>query len=176
MTRARGVTDHGIHGVEPRRLAVRYPHLALHVAGITFAVAGAGLLVSALVEALVGGTETLTLAWCGAAVLTVGVVIWRTTRVPDDILLLDIFVTVAVAWIALALAGALPYLATGTLTSPDDAIFEAVSGFTTTGATVLRPIEGTSRGLLFWRSITQWTGGMGVIVLVVAVLFFFLPA
>ncbi len=164
------MTDDGIHGVERRRLTGRFPHLALHVAGMTFAVAGAGLLVSAFVEALVGGTETFTLAWCGAAVFAVGMLIWRTTRIPDDILLLDIFVTVAVAWVALALAGALPYLATGTLTAPDDAIFEAVSGFTTTGATVLRPIEGTARGLLFWRAITQWIGGMGVIVLVVAVL------
>ena len=49
-------------------------------------------------------------------------------------------------------------------------MFESISGFTTTGATVLRPIEGTGPGILFWRSVTQWMGGMGVIVLVVAVL------
>jgi trk system potassium uptake protein TrkH len=70
----------------------------------------------------------------------------------------------------MALAGAVPYVVTGTIGAYDDAVFESVSGFTTTGATVLRPIEGTSAGVLFWRAITQWIGGMGVIVLVVAVL------
>ncbi len=148
----------------------RYAHLPTHVAGITMAVAGAGLLVSAMVGFLVDDDQAVVLALCGGGALAVGLGVSSITRVPDQIQLRDIFVTVTMAWLALAAAGALPYVATGTLRSPDDAIFEAVSGFTTTGATVLRPIEGTSRGLLFWRAITQWIGGMGVIVLVVAVL------
>ncbi len=148
----------------------RFAHLPTHVAGITAAVAGVGMLVSALVGLLEGDDQAFTLTWCGCASLAVGLGLYAITRVPDKIQLLDIFVTVTIAWVALAVAGALPYVATGTLRSFDDALFEAVSGFTTTGATVLRPIEGTSRGLLFWRAITQWIGGMGVIVLVVAVL------
>ncbi len=148
----------------------RFDHLPSHVGGITAAVAGIGIIVSALVELLEGGDQSLVLLLCGLASLGVGGAIYLITRVPDQIQRLDIFVTVSVAWLALAVAGALPYVATGTLSSVDDALFEAVSGFTTTGATVLRPIEGTSRGLLFWRAITQWIGGMGVIVLVVAVL------
>ncbi len=80
------------------------------------------------------------------------------------------FVTVTLAWVTLTIVGALPYVLTGTITAFDDAMFESVSGFTTTGATVLRPIEGTGPGVLFWRAVTQWMGGMGVIVLVVAVL------
>jgi trk system potassium uptake protein TrkH len=70
----------------------------------------------------------------------------------------------------MAIAGAVPYLLTGHFDRIDDALFESISGFTTTGATVTPDIEATSQGLLFWRSTTQWMGGMGVIVLVVAVL------
>jgi trk system potassium uptake protein TrkH len=77
---------------------------------------------------------------------------------------------VAGGWILASIFGALPFIFTGTLLSPVDALFEAASGFTTTGATVLTAIEGADRGLLFWRSFTQWLGGMGIIVLFVALL------
>jgi trk system potassium uptake protein TrkH len=77
---------------------------------------------------------------------------------------------VAVGWTAVGLFGALPfYLADGSF-SFVDAVFESVSGFTTTGASVFTNIEGVSRGLLFWRSFIQWLGGMGIIVLSVAIL------
>jgi len=73
-------------------------------------------------------------------------------------------------WVLASVFGALPYLFTGVLPQPVDALFESASGFTTTGATVLLDIEGAGRGLLFWRSFTQWLGGMGIIVLFVALL------
>ena len=73
-------------------------------------------------------------------------------------------------WVLASLFGALPYLLTGTLVSPIDALFESASGFTTTGASVLTEIEGAGYGILFWRSFTQWLGGMGIIVLFVALL------
>jgi trk system potassium uptake protein TrkH len=73
-------------------------------------------------------------------------------------------------WLVASLFGALPYLISGTIAHPVDALFEAVSGFTTTGASVLTDIAGQSRGILFWRSFTQWLGGMGIIVLFVALL------
>ncbi|MEM9290783.1 MAG: TrkH family potassium uptake protein [Acidobacteriota bacterium] len=73
-------------------------------------------------------------------------------------------------WFLASIFGALPYLLTGALSSPVDALFESASGFTTTGATVLTDIAGQDRGLLFWRSFTQWLGGMGIIVLFVALL------
>ena len=77
---------------------------------------------------------------------------------------------VAVGWIAAGLVGALPfYLGDGYFTFTD-AVFESVSGFTTTGASVLTNIEAVSKGLLFWRSFIQWLGGMGIIVLSVAIL------
>jgi len=73
-------------------------------------------------------------------------------------------------WVFASLFGALPYLASGVLLSPVDAFFESCSGFTTTGATVFTDIEAAGRGILFWRSFTQWLGGMGIIVLFVALL------
>ncbi len=144
--------------------------MVLHVVGITLGVCGAGVLVSALVETIDGGPDVVALLASGAAITIVGTALWQGTKIPDNIALLDVFVTVTAAWVSMALAGAIPYIATGSLSSVDLAMFESVSGFTTTGATVMRPIEGNSAGILFWRSITQLLGGMGVIVLVVAVL------
>ncbi len=77
---------------------------------------------------------------------------------------------VAGGWVLASIFGALPYLVTGTFTHPIDALFESASGFTTTGASLLTDIESAGRGILFWRSFTQWLGGMGIIVLFVALL------
>ncbi len=146
------------------------PSLVIHILGITLGVSGVGMLVAGAVEAIDGGTEIDVLVLSGVLFSIAGGLLWRLTMVPERIELLDVFSSVFMAWIGLAVAGATPYVLSGTLPSIDDALFEAVSGFTTTGATVLRPIEGVSKGILFWRAITQWIGGMGVIVLVVAVL------
>lgn len=144
--------------------------LPLYVAALSGAVAGVGMIVGALVEVADGGPDTVALLACGLPTLVVGLVVWRATEPPQEVRILDVFVTVTLAWVALAVVGALPYLATGRLTAPDQALFESISGFTTTGATVLRPVADTSQGLLMYRAITQWIGGMGVIVLVIAVL------
>jgi trk system potassium uptake protein TrkH len=79
---------------------------------------------------------------------------------------------IALVWLLVAWAGALPYLFSDEpqLSSPLDAYFESMSGFTTTGASVLTDIEGLSRSLLFWRQLTTWLGGMGILVLALAVL------
>ncbi len=80
------------------------------------------------------------------------------------------FLSVALSWIAMSLFGALPFVFSGEIPNFVDAVFETVSGFTTTGATILTDIEGMSRGCIFWRSLTHWIGGMGVLVFVMAVL------
>ena len=80
------------------------------------------------------------------------------------------FAVVALAWITLSLFGSLPFLLSGEVSGFVNALFETVSGFTTTGATVLKDVEAVSRGMLFWRSFTQWIGGMGVLVFVLAIL------
>ncbi len=74
------------------------------------------------------------------------------------------------AWVLASLTGAVPYWVSDVLPNPVDAIFESASGFTTTGATVLRDIEAAGHPMLFWRSFTQWLGGIGIVVLFVALL------
>ena len=77
---------------------------------------------------------------------------------------------VSAAWVALSLLGALPFVLSGYIPFYIDAVFETVSGFTTTGASILSAVEGLPHGLLFWRSFTHWVGGMGVLILTLAVL------
>ena len=162
-------------GVNPSRgerlLAPRRrPSLVGNVVGLVLAVVGVAIAGSAVVAVVDGGGDALALGICGIVIWAAGSVLWRTTIIPRHIRIVDVYITVTVAWLAMVCAGAVPYLATGTLTGIDLALFEAVSGFTTTGATVISDIEAVSHGTLFWRSTTQWLGGMGVIVLVVAVL------
>ena len=80
------------------------------------------------------------------------------------------FIIVALAWISLSVIGALPFFISGEIPSYIDALFETVSGFTTTGASILKDVESLSKGLLFWRSFTHWIGGMGVLVFIMAVI------
>ncbi len=80
------------------------------------------------------------------------------------------FVIVSLTWIALSVIGALPFYISGEIPSYIDALFETVSGFTTTGASILTDVEAMSRGMLFWRSFTHWVGGMGVLVFVMAII------
>ena len=75
----------------------------------------------------------------------------------------------ALSWVVMSLVGALPFVFAGAIPSYIDAVFETVSGFTTTGASILTDVEGMSRGLLFWRSFTHWVGGMGVLVFLLAI-------
>ncbi|MBR7148164.1 MAG: TrkH family potassium uptake protein, partial [Firmicutes bacterium] len=79
------------------------------------------------------------------------------------------FITVGLAWVVLSAFGALPFWFSGQIPSYIDAFFETVSGFTTTGASILTNVEALSRSLLFWRSFTHWLGGMGILVFMLAI-------
>ena len=80
------------------------------------------------------------------------------------------FAIVALSWILLSAIGALPFVISGAIPGYVDAFFETVSGFTTTGATILSAVEPLGYGLLFWRSLTHWIGGMGVLVFMLLIL------
>lgn len=82
----------------------------------------------------------------------------------------DGYVIVTGGWIFFSLFGTLPFLLTGSIPSFTDAFFETISGFTTTGASILNNIEELSHGVLFWRSLIQWLGGMGIILLTLILL------
>ncbi|UKI37360.1 MAG: hypothetical protein L6V93_04125 [Clostridiales bacterium] len=74
------------------------------------------------------------------------------------------FVTVALSWIVMSIFGAFPFVFSGYIKDFADAVFETVSGFTTTGASILTDVEALPKSLIFWRSFTHWIGGMGVLV------------
>jgi len=82
----------------------------------------------------------------------------------------DGFVVVSLAWVVFSLFGSLPFMISGAIPNFTNAFFETMSGFTTTGASILNDVESLSHGMLFWRSMTQWLGGMGIIVLSLAIL------
>ena len=118
------------------------------------------------------------LLFSGMVSIVVAVVLWLLQRRPDDdgpdvtvaIRKREGYLIVALSWVAMVLSGMLPYLFSGMLPNFADALFETVSGMTTTGASTLTDIEIQPRSLLYWRSLTQWIGGMGIIVLTVAIL------
>ncbi len=108
---------------------------------------------------------------CVAIALTSGFALTLISRPGNKVIYArEGFVTVALAWLALSAVGALPFYISGEIPSYVDAFFETVSGFTTTGASILTDVEAMSKGLLFWRSFTHWVGGMGVLVFIMAII------
>ncbi len=132
-----------------------------------------GLFVSACipVAAYYGGDDLAAFVMTAVAMFASGIFLWSLTRRADkSIGKREGFVIVSVVWVLFSLLGALPFWLSGTAPSFTDAFFETISGFTTTGATILEDIEAVPGGVLLWRSMTQWMGGMGIIVLSLAIL------
>lgn len=102
--------------------------------------------------------------------LVIGFLAFKFTRLDRDLLPKEGFAVVTFAWLALSAFGALPFLLSGAIPSYTDAFFETMSGFSTTGASILTDIEALPKAALFWRSLTHWVGGMGIIVLSLAIL------
>ncbi|MDH5475614.1 MAG: TrkH family potassium uptake protein [Cyclobacteriaceae bacterium] len=108
----------------------------------------------------------------GVITLIVGIILWFWFRkYPNkELKKRDGYLIVTLGWLSMSFFGTLPYILSGSIPFFTDAFFETISGFTTTGASILNDIEAMPRGILFWRSLTQWIGGMGIIVLTVAIL------
>jgi trk system potassium uptake protein TrkH len=124
---------------------------------------------SALVAFLYSGADALPLLASAAIAVVLGIAASKLTPRPKDLTIRESYLIVTLAWLSAAVFGALPYWFSG-VASPLDAFFESISGFTTTGASIFPDPESLPRGILFWRDLSQWLGGMGIIVLVVAVL------
>lgn len=99
-----------------------------------------------------------------------GLVMYLLTRGPVELSRRDGFAIVTLGWVLASMLGALPYYLSGSISNPMSAVFETMSGFTTTGASVFASTENIARGILFWRALTHFFGGMGVLILCVAIL------
>src|SRR5918995_5083356 len=141
------------------------------VSGVMLAL-GVALLVSLVLSLLYRDGSWASFLWPGAAMALVGGVGLRVTtslfRTPRYVSNRDVYLSVTLAWVIAALLGGLPFLIEGTFDSLLDSTFEAMSGFTTTGSTLLSNIEAQTPSILFWRSMTQWLGGIGIVVVFVA--------
>ena len=110
------------------------------------------------------------LIYSAAGTLVAAAVLWALTRNQRELSRRDGLGVVAFGWLLAGIAGAAPFYLSGMVATPAAALFEAVSGMTTTGASVLGHLESLPKGLLLWRALTQFIGGMGVLILVVAIL------
>ena len=144
------------------------------------AIIGLSMLFPALVGLFYGETNLFAYLYSMVGCLSVSIPVWLLTRRSRKLSIKDGFALVAFAWIVVAIAGSLPFYFTGAIPNYTDAWFEAMSGVTTTGATIIGNvntlphledgIESLPKGILFWRSFLQWIGGMGIIVFTIAIL------
>ena len=145
------------------------PGNIIHILGFLLALAAASLLLPALVSVIHNESPSCFLISALIGLLP-GAAAWRFTRVRGELRIREATAIVALGWATLSLLGSLPFILSGALPRLTDAYFETISGFTTTGASVFMDVESLPRGILFWRALTQWIGGMGIILLSVAVL------
>ena len=155
----------------------RFASTTLHILGIALAAVSLGMLGCTLLEAVTSGRDTMALGVSALLAGTAGGLLWYVTR-PGTIRKRQVFATVAWTWILTTVAGALPFVLAGTFAAGGvgfaeqvvNSLFESASGFSASGSTVLSDFESPGRGLMMYRQLTHWYGGMGVVVLAVAVL------
>lgn len=132
------------------------------------------MLLCGVVAWFYGGNDVDALLLSSAITFAAGFFPWLLTRsVKKDLIKRESYIVVTLVWVVISLFGALPYILSGTIISFTDAFFETISGFTTTGASILTDVEALPHGILLWRSTTHFLGGMGVVVLAVAILPYF---
>jgi trk system potassium uptake protein len=143
----------------------------LYVVGFLTGLTGLLMLTSIPFSLYYNSNDLIPLLACSTGSILVGIVIWFLTRKNrNEIKIREGYLIVSSGWIIMSVIGALPFMLHGSIPSFTDAFFETMSGFTTTGASILVNIEGVPPGLLFWRSMTHWIGGMGIILLSIAIL------
>ncbi|MDQ6989219.1 MAG: potassium transporter TrkG, partial [Mariprofundaceae bacterium] len=139
--------------------------------GILIALFGVGMMFPALIALYYQSGHMGEFILSGCMVSSLGVLLMRWAGgTPKQLSHKDGFLIVALAWLVLSILGCVPFLITGVCDSVVDALFESTSGLTTTGATILTGLDNLPRSILFWRSMQEWLGGMGIIVLAVAVM------
>lgn len=145
--------------------------LIIRILGFLIFGEGIALLISLFVSLFFSSPDLSSFIITSAITLVIGGLLLGFTRnTVKDIGKREGFFIVAFSWVTFSFFGSLPYIISGSIPNFTDAFFETISGFTTTGSSILTDIETLSQGILFWRSFTQWLGGMGIIVLSLAIL------
>jgi trk system potassium uptake protein TrkH len=145
--------------------------IILHIMGLLMLFNGSFMLLSAFVSGIYKDGATLDISLAALVTLFAGIMAMFATRGhKKEVKRKEGYIIVTGGWIVMSLSGILPYLFSGAIPSVTDAFFETISGYTTTGASILNDIESLPEGILFWRSLTHWIGGMGIIVLAIAIL------
>ena len=139
-----------------------------YLTGVIILIEAAFMLLPLLVALLYGETSGVWFLATLAAAALLGFVLTRLRPVKRTMYAREGFVVTALAWIVISLIGAAPFALSGQISSYLDAVFETVSGFTTTGASILPNVEALDQCMLFWRSFTHWLGGMGILVFMLA--------
>jgi len=146
--------------------------VTLHYLGLLITIIGATMLLPLFWSLLSQETDaTVAMAVSMAVSVGSGLLLWRLTKLAASERAMsrrEAVALVAGGWLAASLFGALPYFISGALPNYLDALFEAMSGYTTTGASVFASVENLPQGILLWRALTQWLGGMGIVLLFVA--------
>lgn len=145
--------------------------MIFYIIGWILNIEGAFLMLPLIVAGIYReGTEAMSIAISSLCCLVIGFIITRFKPKNKVLYAREGFIIVALSWIVMSIFGMLPFVFSGAIPSVVDALFETVSGFTTTGASILSNVEALGKSLLFWRSFTHWIGGMGVLVFLMAIL------
>ena len=144
--------------------------LTFHLIGEVLRLSGALMILPLIVSMIYGGEDAMPILISMVITAAAGSALSLIRPRRDFLRAREGFAVVAFSWLLVSFFGGLPFYFSGYVPSLVDCFFETVSGFTTTGATILRDVEALPRGLLFWRSFTHWAGGMGVLVLSLALI------
>ena len=144
--------------------------MTVYILGLLVAFEGAFMTIPAITAAVYHEPDVLLFGGMALAMMIAGFVITRFKPENKTLFARDGFVIVALSWLVMSLFGALPFWISGTIPKFVDAMFETVSGFTTTGASILHDLTPVPKCMLMWRSFTHWVGGMGVLVFIMALL------
>lgn len=144
--------------------------MVLYILGSMLKFESAFLMLPALVGFIYKEDAGFSFLLTGVICLILGLFLTRKRPKSSNLYTRDGFVTVSLSWIIMSVFGAIPFVLCGDIPFYVDALFETVSGFTTTGASILNDVEALSHASLFWRSFTHWVGGMGVFVFIMAIL------
>jgi trk system potassium uptake protein TrkH len=144
--------------------------IIFYIVGWVVKVEALFMLLPAVVSAIYGEKNTGVFFGCAVVFFVLGKILTIKKPKNNGFYAREGFVTVALSWVVMGILGAVPFVISREIPRIEDAVFEIVSGFTTTGASILTDVEAMSKSMLFWRSFSHWIGGMGVLVFVLAIL------